>query len=62
MGLYSIFNPNTTDLAGIFRPDGQNQTTHLSKVKQKVFLQIDEMGVSREMPGENILQQPSIKV
>ncbi|KAJ8725215.1 hypothetical protein PYW07_016173 [Mythimna separata] len=50
LGLTSVFNTSSTDMAGIFKAHRQNQTISLSRVKQKVFFQIDEMGVGRKVP------------
>ncbi|XP_021187796.3 antitrypsin [Helicoverpa armigera] len=50
LGLYSLFNTNSSDLVGIYKKEYRNQTIGLSKIKQKIFLQIDEMGVARFKP------------
>ncbi|KAJ8727190.1 hypothetical protein PYW08_015587 [Mythimna loreyi] len=58
LGLTSVFTSNSTDLVGIFKAGKQNQPISLSKVKQKVFLQIDEMGVGRKIPDPKMTEKP----
>ncbi|CAB3228855.1 unnamed protein product [Arctia plantaginis] len=49
MGVVSVFNCSTSDLSGMFYPGfGPEDRMCLNKIKQKVFLEVDEMGVNRQ--------------
>ncbi|CAG4984950.1 unnamed protein product [Colias eurytheme] len=59
IGLQTIFDKNTTGLDTILKETAQNHHIHLSKAKQKNFLQVDEMGVFRQQPQEELKPKPA---
>lgn len=56
MGVLSIFNCSTSDLSGMFNPSsGPKDRMCLNNIKQKIFLEVDEMGANRRpFSGGNV--------
>ncbi|KAF9416261.1 hypothetical protein HW555_006335 [Spodoptera exigua] len=52
LGLNTIFNTTSSGLEGILR--NSNKSIALNKIKQKLFVQIDEVGVARFIHFENM--------
>ncbi|XP_038213244.1 antitrypsin-like [Zerene cesonia] len=59
IGLKTIFLKNTTDLSSVLKETSQDRHVYLSKVKQKNFLQVDEMGVLRQEPQDELKPKPA---
>ncbi|XP_032512421.2 serine protease inhibitor 3/4-like isoform X1 [Danaus plexippus] len=52
IGASQLFNETYSGLDRILKKNSTSKNIHLSKVKQKIFIDIDEMGIFRKLPGE----------